>query len=126
MNTLLAIAAGGATGAVMRHGYAVLVMKMFGNGFPYHTLAVNIIGSFLMGVLIVVFAQIWQPPAEMRAFLITGFLGAFTTFSAFSLDVSVLYERGDMMLSGLYIAVSVGGAVLALFAGMALVRGIVA
>ena len=73
-------------------------------------------------MLVAVFAQYWSPSVEMRAFLITGFLGAFTTFSTFSLDVSALYERGDLMLAGVYVSVSVVGAVMALFLGLFLVR----
>lgn len=122
MNTIVAIALGGAFGAVLRYLSGVWAFKIFGDGFPFGTLGVNIIGSFVMGVLVAMFAQYWSPSAEMRAFLMTGLLGAFTTFSTFSLDVSGLYERGDLMMAGVYISVSVVGAVMALFLGLFLVR----
>lgn len=122
MNTMVAIACGGAFGAVLRYFAGILALKSFGDGFPVGTFAVNIVGSFLMGVLIAIFAQYWQPSDTVRAFLVTGFLGAFTTFSTFSLDVSSLYGRGDLMMAGVYISLSVVGAVMALFLGMFLVR----
>lgn len=122
MNTIVAIAFGGAFGAVLRYLSGVWAFKVFGDGFPYSTLGVNVVGSFVMGVLVAVFAQYWSPSESVRAFLVPGLLGAFTTFSAFSLDVSALYERGDLMLAGVYISVSVVGAVMALFLGMFLVR----
>jgi len=122
MNTMVAIACGGAFGAVLRYLVGVFAFKSFGDGFPIGTLAVNIVGSFVMGVLVAVFAQYWQPSEQVRVFLVTGMLGAFTTFSTFSLDVSALYERGDLMVAGLYISLSVVGAVMALFFGMFIVR----
>lgn len=75
-----------------------------------------------MGVLVGLFAHIWQPPQEVRAFLTIGFLGAFTTFSTFSLDAVTLYERGEIALSGAYILGSVVLSIAGLFAGLLLVR----
>lgn len=124
ISTIGAIALGGALGAVTRHGMNVAAFKMLGDGFPWATLGVNIIGSFLMGLFIAIFAHYWQPSAAIKMFLITGFLGAFTTFSTFSLDVSVLYERGAMMHAALYVMGSVILSVGALFGALALVRGI--
>lgn len=124
MMNLLAIAGGGAVGALMRHGVNGAALNLFGAGFPYGTLAVNVAGSFIMGVLISVFAHLWQPPAELRLFLVTGLLGAFTTFSTFSLDFAVLWERGEMLSALIYMTVSVALAVAALFAGMMLIRGV--
>ena len=98
MQLILAIAAGGALGALARHFLAQQVMHLSGGGFPYGILAVNVVGCFLMGLLIEVSALVWQPGAALRAFLAVGFLGAFTTFSTFSLDVALLYERGEIAL----------------------------
>lgn len=123
--TITSIAAGGAMGALARHGVNVVSSHALGTGFPYGTLFVNIMGSFIMGCLIASFAHIWQPPKTVQPFLITGFLGAFTTFSTFSLDAVALYERGAYMLSAGYIAGSVILSIGALFAGLTLIRGIV-
>lgn len=124
MNTIVAITCGGALGAVLRYLSSIWAFKTFGDGFPYGTLSVNIFGSFVMGLLIAFFTEHWQPSHEVRMFLITGVLGAFTTFSAFSFDVSILYERGDFLLTGVYVSASVVGAIMALFLGMFLVRSL--
>ena len=124
-STIAAIAAGGAVGAVLRHGVNIAAFKLFGDGFPWGTLTVNILGSFIMGALIVLFAHIWQPSQTVKVFLITGLLGAFTTFSTFSLDVSTLWERGDMLATAGYVIGSVVLSVGALFLAMALVRNLV-
>jgi CrcB protein len=120
--TIIAIAAGGAAGAVMRHGVNIGAARFMGTDFPWGTLTVNIAGSFLMGVLIASFAHFWDMPQLARAFMVTGMLGAFTTFSAFSLDVSVLFEGGRLMEAALYVLCSVVLAVGALFAGLFAVR----
>ena len=93
MSALLAVAAGGVTGAVARYLVYVAVGHLLGSGFPYATLIVNIVGSFAMGVLVELMALVWSTSMEMRLFLTIGILGAFTTFSSFSLDFAVLYER---------------------------------
>ena len=125
INTIAAIAAGGAIGALLRHGVNVGAVKMLGHGFPYGTLTVNIVGSFIMGALIVIFAHIAQPTETLRVFLITGLLGAFTTFSTFSLDFAALFERGEYINSGIYLSTSVILSIAALFGGMAIMRGVV-
>jgi len=119
---VLAIAAGGALGAVARHQVSATVMRLAGAGFPWGTLAVNILGSFLMGVLIELMAQRLNIGQELRAFLTVGFLGAFTTFSTFSLDFATLFERGAGVAALGYAALSVVLAIAALFAGLALMR----
>jgi CrcB protein len=119
---ILAIAAGGALGAVGRHYVSASVMRLVGAGFPWGTLTVNILGSFLMGVLIELMAQRLNIGLEMRAFLTVGFLGAFTTFSTFSLDFATLFERGAGMAALGYAALSVVLAIAALFAGLAVMR----
>ncbi|HOO80908.1 MAG TPA: fluoride efflux transporter CrcB [Alphaproteobacteria bacterium] len=125
MNAILAIAAGGALGAVMRHGVNVGAVKLLGHGFPYGTLTVNIVGSFIMGLLIAIFAHYWHPSETMRMFIVTGFLGAFTTFSTFSLDFVNLWERGSYLYSALYLGGSVILSIAGLFAAMAIVRACV-
>ena len=122
MKLILAIAAGGALGAVGRHYVSASVMRLVGAGFPWGTLTVNILGSFLMGVLIELMAQRLNIGLEMRAFLTVGFLGAFTTFSTFSLDFATLFERGAGMAALGYAALSVVLAIAALFAGLAVMR----
>lgn len=126
MKLVLAIALGGAIGAVGRHYVSVAMTLLVGHGFPWGTLVVNIAGSFLMGVLIETMALAWSPSAEMRALLTVGVLGAFTTFSTFSLDVATLYERGTPLALAAYVSVSVAISILALFAGMRLMRLVLA
>jgi CrcB protein len=126
MNILLAVAAGGALGAVGRYLLIGQVASWLGAGFPFGTLAANVIGSFVMGVLVEAGALFWSPSPELRAFLTVGLLGAFTTFSSFSLEVALLYQRGELGLAALYIAASVILCVLGLFLGLWLVRGVVA
>lgn len=122
MKLVLAIAAGGALGAVARHQVSASVMRLTGAGFPWGTVAVNVLGSFLMGVLIELMAQRLNVGLELRAFLNVGFLGAFTTFSTFSLDFATLFDRGAGMAAIGYAAMSVVLAVGALFAGLAVMR----
>lgn len=124
MKLLLAIAAGGAIGAVARHLVNVQALALFGAGFPLGTLTVNVVGSFLMGVFVETSALVWSPGLTLRAMLTVGILGAFTTFSTFSLDVAVLYERGQLGLAAAYIVGSVVLSVGGLFAGLALVRAL--
>lgn len=114
--------AGGAVGAGCRHLVGLATLRLFGTGFPIGTLTVNILGSFLMGLLIELLALKIDASANLRLFLATGMLGGFTTFSAFSLDVALLWERGQAANAALYIALSVGLSILALFAGLAVVR----
>jgi CrcB protein len=126
MKLLIAIALGGAVGALSRHFVAAGMAAWLGHGFPWGTLAVNVVGSFVMGALIEAMALAWSPGIELRALLTVGLLGAFTTFSAFSLDVVVLYERGEAGLAGAYIAASVVLSVGGLVAGMRALRLILA
>lgn len=126
MGMMLSIAAGGALGALARYWMMVRADQWFGLRFPMGTISVNIIGSFLLGVLIEMIAHKWSPGPEIRAFMVVGFLGSFTTFSTFSLDVATLIERGDYWTLARYIVVSVAAAVAAMFAGMALFRWILA
>lgn len=122
MKLILAIAAGGALGAVGRHYVSAHVMKLAGAGFPWGTVSVNVMGSFIMGVLIEIMALRWNVGLELRAFLTVGVLGAFTTFSTFSLDFATLLERGAGYAALGYAALSVVAAILALFGGLAVTR----
>lgn len=122
MKQLLMVAAGGAVGATARYLVYVLAGQFLGTGFPFGTLIVNIVGSFIMGVLVEGMALAWTIGEQMRLFLAVGVLGAFTTFSTFSLDVGLLYERGRIALIALYVSVSVIGSIGALFLGMYLIR----
>lgn len=124
MYHLVLVAAGGAAGASLRHLVNVGALRLLGMSFPWGTLAVNLAGSFLMGVLIEWLARRFGTSSELRLFLATGFLGGFTTFSAFSLDVAVLWERGASFVAATYVLVSVAGAIAALFAGLGLARSL--
>ena len=98
-------------------------MRLLGTGFPFGTLGVNIVGSFLMGGLIAWLAFKSESGGQAtRLFLATGVLGGFTTFSAFSLETILLWERGETALAATYVAASVIMSIAALVAGMALVR----
>ena len=124
MKTVMAIALGGALGAVARHFISHWSVVVVGKGFPWGTLTVNVVGCFALGVMVEVMALVWSPAADWRAFLTVGLLGAFTTFSAFALDISILHERGEMLQAILYITVSVAGSIAAIFAGMSLTRAV--
>lgn len=122
MPMALAIALGGAVGALSRHYMAAAVSRAFGLGFPYGTLTVNVVGCFLMGLLVEALALRFSITPEARGFLAVGLLGGFTTFSAFSLEVALLYERGQLLLAALYVVASVVLSVAALFGGLAVGR----
>lgn len=122
MKLALLAALGGALGSVLRHITNVLSTYFFGFGFPWGTLTVNIAGSFIMGVFIALGALRLNLGTEMRVLIATGFLGGFTTFSAFSLDLVTIFERKNYGIAALYLAGSVGLSLLALFAGMSIVR----
>jgi CrcB protein len=115
---------GGGIGAALRHGCNVLFARTLGTAFPYATLFENVVGSLAMGLLVATFAFRSEIPQHLRLFLTTGLLGGYTTFSTFSLDVAVLYERGDLAQAALYVALSVALSIGGLFAGMAVVRAV--
>ena len=122
--SLLQVALGGALGASARYLTSVAAMRLVGPGFPWATLAVNVLGSFLMGVLVVALAR--EGGTRAAPFLMTGVLGGFTTFSAFSLEAVTLWERGAMGEAALYVGLSVGLSIGALMLGAALARGALA
>ena len=124
MKMLAAVALGGALGAVGRYLVMSAVALWFGLSFPWGTLTVNVVGSFAMGALIEISALAWSPSPEVRALLAVGVLGAFTTFSTFSLDVVALIGRGAHTAAGAYIALSVVLSIAALYAGLQLFRSL--
>ena len=113
---------GAGLGGALRHGVNVGAARLFGYGFPFGTLIVNVLGSFLIGLLAGWFAFRPGVPQDMRLFLTTGILGGFTTFSAFSLDAALLIERNAYPLAAAYVLGSVTASLVALFLGLALFR----
>ncbi len=122
MRLLLLACAGGAIGAGLRHLVNTGAVRLLGIGLPWGTVVVNIVGSFLMGLLVEALALRFDGSPEIRIFLATGLLGGLTTFSAFSLDFVVLLQRGDDIAAALYLCGSVLLSILALFAGLAFGR----
>ena len=114
---------GAGIGGALRHGVNVGASRLYGFGFPYGTLIVNIVGSFAMGLLAGYFAYRPGIDQHMRLFLTTGILGGFTTFSAFSLDTALLIERHSFGLAAGYAVGSVAASISALFFGLAMFRG---
>ena len=122
--TLIQVALGGAIGASARYLTGVAAMRIAGPGFPWATLVVNVLGSFLMGVLVVALAH--KGGTRLAPFLMVGLLGGFTTFSAFSLDALTLFERGQVWSAAAYVAGSVVLSLAAIAAGIAVSRGVFA
>jgi CrcB protein len=119
MQLVIAIATGGALGAVARHYVAGAVMKASGySSFPLGTMTVNVLGSLLMGVLITAFALKFENSQELRGFLTVGLLGSFTTFSTYSLEGALLIQRSDWQGAAVYMGGSLIMGLLALFAGL--------
>lgn len=115
---------GAGLGGALRHGVGLAALRLGWTAFPVGTLFVNVLGSFLMGVFAEYFMLRAHLPPHWRLFLTTGVLGGFTTFSAFSLDAALLYERGKLGLAAVYVCVSVIMSVAALFGGIAIVRSL--
>jgi len=122
LRMILAVAAGGALGSVARYLAGIGSTRLFGLAFPWGTLIINIVGSFLIGAFVELFALKWDLPQDARVFLTVGICGGFTTFSTFSLDTYGLMERGDWWLAAGYIAGSVVLSIAALIAALHLVR----
>ncbi|MEO1989071.1 MAG: fluoride efflux transporter CrcB [Martelella sp.] len=122
MQHALIVAAGGALGSVGRHFVGVLATRLGGINFPWGTLAVNIIGSLLIGLLVEAVARVLNESAEARMFIVIGFLGGFTTFSSFSLDAMNMIERGDVLPAIAYVIGSVAIGLGAVWAGLAIGR----
>ena len=113
---------GGGLGAMLRHAVNVGAARWWGMHFPWGTFVINITGSLAMGLIAGWFALKSGSSQEWRLFLTTGILGGYTTFSAFSLDAALLYERGELTLAALYVVGSVALALIGLFAGLLLTR----
>ncbi|MCV2869333.1 fluoride efflux transporter CrcB [Defluviimonas sp. WL0002] len=120
IQTLIQVALGGAIGASARYMTNVAAMRLVGPGFPWGTVAVNVVGSFLMGAIVVILAH--KDATRLAPFLMTGVLGGYTTFSAFSLDALTIWERGQTMISVAYVAASVVLSLAAIVAGMSATR----
>lgn len=120
----LAIGVGGAIGAMARHGVGAVSLRLLGPNFPWGTLAVNIVGSAAMGLFIAILALREPHPSILRAFVATGLLGGFTTFSTFALDWITLWRDRDAAIATAYVAASVSLSIAALFAGLAAGRAL--
>ena len=118
LNQTIAIAVGGALGALLRFWTSVGVAQVFGREFPYGTLLVNVLGSLAMGFLYVFFLERSALEPEWRALVLVGFLGAFTTFSTFSIETLNLLEQGAVVRAAVYVLVSVIGCVAAVWLGV--------
>ena len=122
MNGFVIVFLGGGLGAALRHGVNLVSARWLGTAFPWHTLFENVSGSLVMGLLAAYFALKGDASQHWRLFFTTGILGGYTTFSAFSLDTILLYERGQTGLAALYVLASVAISVGGLVAGLAVVR----
>lgn len=122
--TWFAIAAGGALGAVGRYATSLLAIRLLGPQFPWGTLSVNVLGSFLLGAVFVWTQKTATVSPALTAFLAIGLLGAFTTFSTFSLDAITLYRERTIIVAGGYVAASLVLSIVGLLAGMAMMRNI--
>jgi CrcB protein len=122
---LVAVAAGGAAGSVLRYVTVSLVGRIAGTSFPYGTLVVNVAGSAVLGALVAVFALSWSPSPELRALIVVGALGGFTTFSTFSLDAFYLVENGAYAAAAVYVFSSVALSIAGFAAGMTGARALI-
>lgn len=113
---------GGGLGAMLRHGVNVATARLVGTAFPWNTFFINVTGSLVMGLIAGWFALKADASQGWRLFLTTGILGGYTTFSAFSLDAALLYERGELGQAAFYVVGSVALSIAGLFAGLWLVR----
>jgi fluoride exporter len=122
MLSYLVVFLGAGIGGTVRHAMNIWVARLAGTHFPMHTLVINITGSLVMGLVTAWFALKGGATGHMRLFLATGILGGYTTFSAFSLDAVLLWERQDYLLAALYVGGSVVGSLIGLVVGLWLVR----
>lgn len=120
--TILQVAIGGALGAVGRYVTGIALVRLLGSGFPYGTLAVNVAGSFAVGILFVMLGGLSGETGRHTAFLMTGFLGGYTTFSAYSLECWMLFQQGRIAEGLLFAFGSAGLSILACIAGIAIAK----
>lgn len=118
MQAYLVVFVGAGLGGALRHGVNLLAARLWGTAFPYGTFAVNVAGCLAMGLLAGYFALKGEASQSWRLFLTTGVLGGFTTFSAFSLDAVLLWERGELASAAVYVLGSVALSLLGFFAGL--------
>jgi len=118
----IAVAVGGALGAMARYAVSTWIFQVSSHKFPYATLTVNVLGSFVMGILFVVIIERSALPVEMRSLWMIGFLGAFTTFSTFSLDALGLWQNGHLFMALLYVLTTVVLCLLAISSSIWLTR----
>jgi fluoride exporter len=126
MPSFIWVALGGAIGSVLRFGVNLFAPRLLGNDFPWATLTVNVVGSFFMGLFASFLAEKFADQPDLRLFLTTGVLGGFTTFSAFSLDVFGLMQRGENSVALVYAIASVILSILAVFGGFIVARALIA
>jgi len=124
MREILLVAVGGAFGSVLRYYVGVWGVRIAGTGFPWGTLTVNLVGSFVIGVVVEMIVRKFDGSPALRLLLMTGVLGGFTTFSSFALDTVSLFERGALGLAITYVAISLVASLAAVFAGLSLVRAL--
>ena len=122
LRQILLVAVGGAVGSVARHLVGVVSLRLFGPAFPFGTLIVNLVGAFVMGVFVELLARRFGASNDLRLLIATGVLGGFTTFSSFALDTAVLWERGEVISSFVYVATTLVLGLAALFLGLGLAR----
>ena len=113
---------GAGLGGMLRHSVNLVSPRLFGLDLPIGTLLINVTGSLLLGAIAGLFASRGHPSHNLQLFLTTGVLGGFTTFSAFSLEAALLWQRGQLVSCLLYVLASVGLAIAGVFAGLSLVR----
>ena len=118
----IAVAVGGALGAMARYAVSTWIFQVSSHKFPYATLTVNVLGSFVMGILFVIIIERSALPVEMRSLWMIGFLGAFTTFSTFSLDALGLWQNGHLFMALLYVLATVVLCLLAISSSIWLTR----
>ncbi|MEO0356984.1 MAG: fluoride efflux transporter CrcB [Pseudomonadota bacterium] len=119
IQTTLLVALGGAIGASLRFLFGTAIVRLVGSGFPVAILTVNVVGSVLMGIAVVYFGRSGN---SLGPFVMTGILGGFTTFSAFSLEAYTLFERGAVGQAALYVGLSVGLSIIGLVIGVTFAR----
>lgn len=122
MISYVVVFVGAGIGGAARHGMNIWVTRLMGTNFPWHTLLINILGSLIMGLITGWFAERLGAAGHLRLFLATGVMGGFTTFSAFSLDAALLWERSEHLLALLYVGGSVAGAIAGLALGLWVMR----
>lgn len=124
MKTYLAIAIGGTLGCWARYAMTNLVQAIYGRAFPYATLSINVLGAFLMGFLFIETLERLTVPPAIRAGILTGVLGGYTTFSTFEMEALLLVEQGESLKAALYVALSVGVGFFGAFGGAYIARNL--